>query len=151
MIHGKDAVIEIEPIPYEKVKNDKGVTVELGVVRRLNRIERARLEHIYSSEVKKRDSNCVIDKLYPGAAARIFTKIEELDLAEVQFKAGHVPAGVTERFESERTLDDAGRSLASGAVTDAELQAQFGDEIDDAPPADDLPIDEPAADAGALS
>ena len=144
MIHGKDAIIEIEPLPASKS------------VKRLNRIERARLEHIYSSDAKKRDNLCVVDKLYPGAAARIFTKIEELDLAEVQFKKGHAPAGATERFESERTLDEAGRSLASGAVTDEDLQKQFGDEEIDPPAADDDGFDAPAAEqpainAGALS
>lgn len=78
MIHGKDAITEIEPT---------------GVVKRANRAEKARLTATYS-KAHDGNGNSLLEKLYPGAASRIFQRIDELELASVQFKAGSAPEGL---------------------------------------------------------
>lgn len=78
MIHGKDAILEIEPS---------------GTVKRAQRVEKARLQSMYG-KAHDGNGNSLLEKLYPGAAARIFQRIDELELASVQFKAGLAPEGL---------------------------------------------------------
>lgn len=98
-IHGKDAVNDLEPS---------------GTVKRSNRAERARLDSLYSSEMKRRDGQCVVAKLYPGAAARIFQRLDELELAIVQFKPGLAPEGLNDAAEAEMKEIEKGVLLADG-------------------------------------
>lgn len=70
-IHGDDAVFDIIP----------GAPVE-----RSNREELARLKHIYGKAVDG-EQRAYVDTLYPGAAARVFEKLEELGLPDDYYKA----------------------------------------------------------------
>ena len=131
VIHGNDAILDIEPS---------------GVVKRSMRAERSRLDTIYSTDQKRKDKSCPVGALYPGAAARIFQRLDELQLASVQFKPGMAPEGIDEREERELRAINAGALLADGSVDE-----EFEDSSDDAD--DDLDIrgeDGPApADASA--
>lgn len=74
-IHGPDAVHEIEPI---------------GQVERTHREERQRLVELYGRSTVDDDTGraiSVVQSLFPGAASRVFTSLDELDIPEVCFKA----------------------------------------------------------------
>jgi hypothetical protein len=124
-IHGNDAVLAIEPKP---------------VVQRTMRVERARLDKIYSSDAKRKDGKCPVAAIYPGAAARLFQRIDELQLASSQFKPGLAPEGVDQREEDELLAIQEGMLLADGSV-DADALEDFKTEA----------ADKPAADADVLS
>lgn len=68
MIHGADAVKDIEPA---------------GEITRSNRDERARLARTY----KAKEGRSPVDQLYPGAAARVFETLDELNLSDELYKA----------------------------------------------------------------
>lgn len=70
-LHGSDAVFDIQPI---------------GTVSTKNRDERARLVHIYGN-AKDNDGKSIVGQLFPGAAARVFETLDELELPEDFFKA----------------------------------------------------------------
>jgi len=67
LIHGEDAVFDIEPS---------------GTVERSNRDERARLAMRYA----KRDGANPVSTIYPGAASRVFQTLDEIGLPEHLFK-----------------------------------------------------------------
>lgn len=70
-IHGDGAVTDIEPA---------------GEITRSHREERSRLIGIYGRMQDGRDVSPV-SALFPGAAARVFEHLDELDLPEEMFKA----------------------------------------------------------------
>lgn len=120
IIHGKDALIEIEPA---------------GVVKRSNRVEKARLQQIYG-RASDGNGNSLLEKLYPGAAARIFQRLDELDLASVQFKPGLAPPGIDEKTERDLKAFREGALLADGTVDEDAMNGL--DEL----AGDDEPMDE---------
>jgi hypothetical protein len=124
-IHGNDAILSIDPKP---------------AVQRTMRVERARLDKIYSSDAKRKDRKCPVAAIYPGAAARLFQRIDELQLASSQFKPGLAPEGVDQREEDELLAIQEGMLLADGTV-DADALEDFKTEA----------ADKPAADADVLS
>lgn len=69
-IHGPDSVFEIEPV---------------GEIERGSREERNRLRLAYPA--KDEDGNHIVDLLYPGAGARVYEGLDELELPEEAFKA----------------------------------------------------------------
>jgi len=69
-IHGDEAVTGIEPV---------------GEIRVSAREERERLGLVYGG-AKDNDNNRIVDLVYPGAAARLFERLEELNLSDEQFK-----------------------------------------------------------------
>lgn len=71
-IHGEDAVTDILPL-------DAGVE-------RTNRSELARLRARYGAAADG-EGNRVVDTLFPGAAARVFETIDELELPRTLFAA----------------------------------------------------------------
>lgn len=98
-IHGNDAV------------NNLKIT---GSVRRTNRTEKARIVALYAPHELSNGAK-VIAKLYPGAAARMFERFDELDIAEPQFAHGHVPEGFSD------SRDDEAAEVAEGlALLDEE-------------------------------
>lgn len=70
-IHGEDAVIDIEP---------------QGVVERSHRDELTRIRGIYGRATDG-NMNRIVDILYPGAAARVFESLDELEIPETFYKA----------------------------------------------------------------
>jgi hypothetical protein len=68
-IHGNEAVFDIEPV---------------GEVQRGHRDERQRLVEGYRS--KDSDGKSIVEGLFPGAAARVFETLDELELPEELFK-----------------------------------------------------------------
>jgi hypothetical protein len=70
-IHGDEAVQDISP---------------LGDVDRTNRDELARLRGTYGRATDG-DGNRIIDRLFPGAGARVFETLDELGLPEKMYKA----------------------------------------------------------------
>lgn len=71
-IHGNEAVTEIEPI---------------GVKETSNREELGRLMLTYGRARPEGSSQSFVQILFPGAAARVFTTLDELDLDESFYKA----------------------------------------------------------------
>ncbi len=69
VIHGAEAVQDIEPADD---------------VDRSNRDELVRLREIYG---KAERDKCPVERLYPGAAARVFEDLAELDIPEDFYKA----------------------------------------------------------------
>lgn len=69
VIHGAEAVQEVDPI---------------GESDRSNRDELARLRGLYG---KQRREECPVEGLFPGAAARVFEDLAELELPEPFYKA----------------------------------------------------------------
>lgn len=98
MIHGKDAINEIEPS---------------GTVKRSNRVEKARLLVQYGKAHDGRGGS-ILEKLYPGAAARIFQRLDELELSSTQFKAGLAPEGVDDEADEAMADMEEGMLLADG-------------------------------------
>ena len=74
-IHGDDAVFDIEPLGAEY---DRNVT---------SRAERERLFSRYKRHIQGKEQCPELDALFPGAAARLFETIDELELDESFFKA----------------------------------------------------------------
>lgn len=72
LIHGEDAVLDVEP---------------LGVIESTHRAERARLCQTYYRIINGERRSPQVDELFPGAAARLFEAIEELELDPSMFKA----------------------------------------------------------------
>lgn len=72
VIHGEDAVTDIEIVGSDKMRS--------------NRVERERLAQIYGG-TKDENNNSIFATLFPGAAARMFVEVAELELPETFFKA----------------------------------------------------------------
>lgn len=112
-IHGEDAVFDVEPL--ETPAMDEGVVVS-------NRAELNRLRRVY--DAKDADGNRVVDQVYPGAAARVFETLDEIDMPDEYFKP-------TERTAPIKAAAPAAKSRAKSKAADT-------------------PADTPAADAGDL-
>lgn len=76
-IHGDDAVTDIEPTGDEATNEDGR--------KRSNRDELSRLRSLYPAKDGASGTR-IVDILYPGAAARVFETIDELEIDEVFFK-----------------------------------------------------------------
>lgn len=74
-IHGDEAVFDIEPL--DEPATEDGVALS-------NRAELTRLRFAY--DMAKVEGVRVVDMLYPGAAARVFETLGELELPEELFK-----------------------------------------------------------------
>lgn len=103
-IHGNDAILEIDPQPEAKW------------FKRTMRVERARLDKDYSSDAKRKEKLCPVEAIYPGAAARLFQRLDELLLSSAQFKPGKAPEGIDQRGEDELEAIQEGLLLADGSV-----------------------------------
>lgn len=77
-IHGEDAVFDVEPLATDALNEDGKP--------RTNRQELGRLKAIYG---KAQDGSGapLVEGLYPGAAARVFETVDELELPSEYFKA----------------------------------------------------------------
>lgn len=136
VIHGSDAVHDITP---------------RGTIERPQRVERQRLAAVYGS-ARDRDGRLHVETLYPGAAARVFEKIDELELGDTQFKV--IPQGRIDRSVERMQAADAAALLVEQSNqnqpvpdVDAEDRANGLEEL----PGD--PVDEhadEAANPGAL-
>lgn len=144
-IHGNDAVFEVKP---------------LGKIQRPQREERARLHAIYGG-ARDNNGDSLVEKLYPGVAARVFERLDELNLVDGQFAAERVGRGGSERQKA--ALADAEKGISLEPPTDDQIipfaagegqppVVQPGEDDADAleePPADDPQGDEPVQ--GALN
>lgn len=72
LIHGNDSVTDVEPI---------------GEIERTSREERARLLQTYGRMEGERFASPQVEALFPGAAARVFEELAELDLPDSYYKA----------------------------------------------------------------
>jgi hypothetical protein len=113
-IHGDDAVFDIEPV---------------GSVKRVNREERERLRVIYGN-AKNREGQAIIDVLYPGAAARVFESLNELQISPDQFKVSARVALEDEEVEDEEADAKPAKKSAKGK---GKAKAKVDDEGDDLP------------------
>lgn len=94
VIHGTDAIAEVKP---------------LGKIERSQRVERERLKTIYGG-ARDNQGNSLVEKMYPGAAARVFERLDELQLVDAQFAAERIGRGGSERqaaalAASEKSVD----------------------------------------------
>lgn len=80
-IHGEEAVQEVEPTGSRDTVDIDGATVKWT-----NRVELERLRRIYG-RAKDDENNIIIDRLYPGAAARVFETLDELNIPDEFYKA----------------------------------------------------------------
>jgi hypothetical protein len=112
LIHGDEAVQEIEPA---------------GEVRISHRAERARLFDLYG-RARYADDKPVVETLFPGAAARLFENLAELEIPEEFYKA-------TGRLKAPEPviLDAVTPSIAEQAEADrvAEADEGVGEDIND--------------------
>lgn len=129
-IHGDDAVTDIDPN---------------GEIVRRNRDERQRLVETYGRRVDgNRHVAPAVDALFPGAAARVFEKFEELDLPDDFYKAAtrvgparveQVEEPAAEVFvataEGAGSEEGAGQGADEGAGSNEGAGAEEGDDIED--------------------
>lgn len=81
LIHGDEAVTDIEPLSADAIDEDSGRP-------RTHRQEITRLSHVYGKvQPNGRRAAPAVAQLFPGAAARVFESFDELDLPDVFFKA----------------------------------------------------------------
>jgi len=135
VIHGNDAITEVKLI---------------GTVARSQRAERSRLQAIYGN-AKNNNGEPHIEKLYPGAAARVFEKLDELMLDDSQFAAVRIGRGGSARQRAMIAEAEAGMRLAAD---DGELipapEPEAGDEDEGGLvelAADDEPVEQPTTGA----
>jgi len=93
-IHGEAAVHDIEPA---------------GSIDRSNRDELSRLHQVYG-HAKDGEDRSIVGTLFPGAAARVFATLDELNLPDEFFKATEraAPAPVVETTVAEDATFDIG-------------------------------------------
>lgn len=118
VIHGNDAVRDIEPV---------------GSIQRSQREERERLRAVYG-RARDSEGRSLVEVLYPGAAARTFEKLDELQLEDVQFKIARGARPTTP------DIDMTAKVAAAPTPSPAEDEEW-----------DELPADDEAEAAGALS
>ncbi|QDP64092.1 MAG: hypothetical protein Unbinned2301contig1004_18 [Prokaryotic dsDNA virus sp.] len=99
MIHGADAVRDIEPA---------------GEIDRANREERARLARTY----RAKEGRSPVEQLYPGAAARVFETLDELGLNEEFYKADRRMTPRSAPSKSAKQAAKTAKSSAPAAETD---------------------------------
>lgn len=92
-IHGGSAVHDIEPT---------------GDIVRSNSTELSRIRAIYGG-AKDSEDNRIVDILFPGAAARVFSEISELEIDESFFKP-------LSRAKATRALDHDNNGTAGGSA-----------------------------------
>mgnify|MGYP000908862086 CR=1 FL=1 len=117
-IHGDDAVTDIE-VKGEKEKS--------------NREELSRLRQIYGRARPEGGDVAYVDVLFPGAAARVFQTIDELELNEIFFKAEGraVPSKTDEGSQEGKTKKTSKKSTKKADETGAGSDDGVGD-INDA-------------------
>lgn len=116
-IHGQDAVFDVEIVEERTIKN---------------RVELERLRAVYGN-ARDRENKAYIDLLFPGVAARVFETVDELGLADVQFKS--LP--VEEDDEEEVKVAPKKKAAAKGSKAKPAAPAAE-DEIEDLPSDDDV-------------
>lgn len=96
-IHGEDSVFDVEP---------------LGTIRTTNKEELRRLHEVYAGT--NGEQSVAVSTLFPGAAARVFENLDELDIPDEFYKA-------KERLtaKDDAPAQDTGKSLDD--MTKAEL------------------------------
>ncbi|MCH4543131.1 hypothetical protein [Ochrobactrum sp. A-1] len=114
-IHGDEAVTDIEVI---------------GDVERSNRDELARLRQAYGRARPEGSDVSHVDTLFPGAAARVFDTVDELELDEIFFKAEK--RAVPEAKASEKTADASGKSKkGKGKAAASQTESSGTDDVND--------------------
>lgn len=122
VIHGEDAVTDIEIVGSDKMRS--------------NRVERERLALIYGA-TKDENNNSYFAILFPGAAARMFVEVAELELPDTFFKAAtrmsdaveQVPLDPVAAAEAEAERQFEQNAIAAARKTRAErlaLEAEQG-------------------------
>jgi hypothetical protein len=111
-IHGDDAVKEVEPTGASDTIDIDGNTVKWT-----NRVELDRLRRRYG-RAKDGEDKAIVDNLFPGAAARVFETLDELNLPESFYKATarHKP----EAAAPSNPLDHDRDGVSGGAVPSTE-------------------------------
>lgn len=112
MLHGDDAVTDIQIV---------------GSVERNDREERARLSERYGTHKEGRVRAEAVEALFPGAAARVFHKIEELDIPNEFYAATGRQGGKTiaEREPDSTEAKNAAKAAqADKASADADAAAK---------------------------
>lgn len=125
-IHGADAVIEIRPV---------------GAVPANHRAERERLRRLYG-RAKDGSNRAIVDSMFPGAAARVFERFDELQLNANHYKRGYAPDGIDEdKLDPQAAVDDADKAYIEALQGKSAAEDAEGglDELD----GDDEPIEEP--------
>lgn len=112
-IHGEDAVFDIEPL------KEKALDPETKRVR-TNRAELARLNLIYGG-AKDGNGASIVGNMFPGAAARVFETLAELNLPREFYKA-------TARVEVEPEAEDVEGPMADEDDLDAVLEPALAPE-----------------------
>lgn len=128
-IHGGDAVKEI--VPTREIPAN-------------HRAERERLLMTYRA--KDGENRPIVDRMFPGAAARVFERLDELQLTADQFKRGHVP----EWLDKPVAADDAVVDSASQEYLAALNGAAPAGDLDELDGEDEFADDSGAA-AGAVA
>lgn len=132
LIHGEDGVFDIEPA---------------GEVRVTNREERERLGEKYLPRSTTEGQKSPVDELFPGAAARLFQSLDELELPAHFFKVterahvrplrpslrGRAPDPKPEP-EEEPELDLPGDDEPEPVDEAAQVEAEEDDGVGDMPP-----------------
>lgn len=115
-IHGDESVQDVQPI---------------GEIERPNKAERERLLAIYGG-AKDGQQNPIVGTMFPGVAARVFERIDELELPEDFFRpTGRV--GANDAPQAELSVEDVENSEApTGATQNDGDDDVVGDDIDDA-------------------
>jgi hypothetical protein len=80
-IHGDDAVSDVEP-----TGSSDTIDIDGNVVKWTNRVELDRLRRKYG-RAKDGEDKAIVENLFPGAAARVFETLDELNLPDTFYKA----------------------------------------------------------------
>lgn len=137
-IHGEDAVFDVEPLD--------AVALGANGRPRTNREELERLAQVYG-RAADRENRSIVGQLFPGAAARCFMSLDELDLPPVLFKATtRAEAKPSSKADEPKVLDDLTKAemLALAKSLEIDVPAR-------ATKAEILPLLEAASEAQAAS
>jgi hypothetical protein len=80
-IHGDDAVSDVEP-----TGSSDTIDIDGAEVKWTNRVELDRLRRKYG-RAKDGEDKAIVENLFPGAAARVFETLDELNLPDTFYKA----------------------------------------------------------------
>jgi len=124
-IHGEAAISEIDPC-------DGPVDKDGDPVQTSNRAELARLKAMYG-HAKDSDDKSIVETLFPGAAARVFETLDELDIDESFYKADRVqPKRKADPLDHDEDGKKGGSKARKGRATKKAVEAAVDDAIDDA-------------------
>jgi hypothetical protein len=131
-LHGNESVTDIEPI--DEVPTN-------------HRAERARLLELYGRMEDGKFTSKAVEKLFPGAAARVFEHLDELELPEEFFKAEKRVSTATRAVHVEDDETDAAapkpaKGKPRGRAAKAKAQEQAAPEQTEAPQTDGADDDE---------